>query len=124
MTSFTNGPAQGHSLMLKRAPIFLRVVEDNAGKFDALDQPEDTPRPGEKLYAYRIREIPGMCHMSMRGARGQRTGGFYTIASYELCEEQPHQDFMANADQWGAWCHAQILPPHIQRIQDEMLKPR
>jgi hypothetical protein len=124
MTSFTNGPAKGQTLMLKRAPIFLRVVQDNAGKFDALDQPKDTPRPGEKLYAYRIREKPGSCHMSMRGATGQRTGGFYTIASYELVEEQPDQATMANADHWGAWCHAQVLPPHLQRIQDEMLKPR
>jgi hypothetical protein len=123
MTSFTNGPAQDQTLMLKRAPIFLRVVQDNAGKFDALDQPEDTPRPGEKLYAYRIREKPGGCHLSIR-CRGKRGGGFYTIASYELVEVQPDQAFMADANHWGAWCHAQILPPHVLRIQEEMLKSR
>ena len=108
--------------MLKRAPIFLRVVQDNAGEIDALDQPEDTPRPGEKLYAYRMREYRGNCHISMRGAQGQRKGGFYTSAVYELVETQPEQDFMANIDHWGAWCHAQVLPPHVQKIQDAMLQ--
>lgn len=48
MTRFTDGPAQGLVLMLRRAARFLRVVHDGK-KFDALDQLNDRPRPEERI---------------------------------------------------------------------------
>lgn len=113
MTTFTNGPARGQRLMLKRAPIFLRVVQDFSGNWDALDQPEDTPRLGETLHAYRLTAKPGACHICTRGPRGGRAGGFYTIASYELVEAQPDQATLSDPEQWSAWCHNQPIPNHL-----------
>ena len=37
MTTFQDGPAKGMTLMLKRTPVYLRVV-CSLGKVDALDQ--------------------------------------------------------------------------------------
>jgi hypothetical protein len=36
MTKFTNGPAAGTVLSLRRSPLFLRAVQDAEGKWDAL----------------------------------------------------------------------------------------
>jgi len=67
MTTFEDGPAKGQHLSLQRAPKFLRVVEDG-GKWDALDQPTDEPRPGETLYAYRISsEVGGQAGKTFEG---------------------------------------------------------
>jgi len=43
MTRFLDGPAQGETLMLRRAPILLRVTRDPMGNFDGLDQLDDRP---------------------------------------------------------------------------------
>lgn len=103
MTSFTNGPAQGQHLMLKRAPLFLRVVEA-AGKFDALDQLSDEPESGERLFAYRQVGEPGMVHLN----RGRGHGGFYTIATYTLVAPQPDDATMRDTAAWQAWCKRQV----------------
>ena len=63
MTTFIDGPAKGQHLALKRAPRFLRVVVAD-GKWDALDQIEDEPRPGELVYAYEVHGPVGSCHIS------------------------------------------------------------
>jgi len=102
MTTFTDGPAKGKTLMLKRAARFLRVVE-SFGKFDALDQPGDRPTPSEKLYAYEIVESPGMAHINCGRGRGS---GFYPVASYALVKEQPSDEQMRDAKQWHEWCVA------------------
>jgi len=70
MTTFKDGPAKGQTLMLRRAQMFLRVVQDPKGTWDALDQPDDTPKPEERLYAYRIDGQPAMAHYCIRGGRG------------------------------------------------------
>jgi len=107
MTSFEDGPAKGQHLMLKRAARFLRVVEAN-GKWDALDQPTDTPQPKEKLYAYEITSKPGMCHINA----GRGGSGFYPIATYRLVKTQPADAEMRTAEAWSRWCEAQ--PPNPQ----------
>ena len=58
MTRFLDGPAAGNALMLRRAPLFLRVTIDAAGgKVDALDQLDDDPQDGETVHVYR--QLPG-----------------------------------------------------------------
>jgi hypothetical protein len=101
MTTFLDGPAEGQTLLLKRAPIFLRVVK-GGGKWDALDQPEDQPTPDEEIYAYRIEGEPGVCHVDVRGARG----GFYTLAQYRLVPTQPEDRELRNTMSWRRWCLA------------------
>lgn len=99
MTTFEDGPANGQTLMLKRAARFLRVVEC-AGKFDALDQPEDTPHSAETIYAYEVIEKPCMCHLNAGGGRG----GFYPVAMYRFIPEQPSDADMRDTDKWAYWC--------------------
>lgn len=101
MTTFEDGPAKGNRLMIKRAPRFLRVVED-AGKFDALDQLTDTPAATEKLYAYELADNPTMCHINC----GHGRGGFYPIASYRLFPNQPTDADMRTTERWSQWCYS------------------
>lgn len=100
MTRFTDGPAKGQVLMLKRAARFLRVVQSSAGTWDALDQPDDSPAPDETLYAYTIVGQPLMCHIN----RGSKGSGFYPAADYRLCEIQPSDPEMRSIKLWGEWC--------------------
>jgi len=103
MATFKDGPAQGQKLMLKRAPIFLRVVEKD-GKFDALDQLSDRPEPGEKIYAYKIIGEPTAVHLYFGGGRG----GWYAMAEYGFCKTQPTDSEMRTNEGWRKWCMENI----------------
>lgn len=102
MTRFQDGPAKGKTLMLKRAPRFLRVVEDRKGGIDALDQLEDVPHAHETIHAYEMIGERGMCHVNM----GRGRGGFYSFANYALCKTQPSDEVLRCNDDWRAWCEA------------------
>lgn len=108
MATFKDGPARGKGLMLKRAPYFLRVVEEN-GEFDALDMGTDSPRKGEKLYCYRMVGEPGWMHINAR----KGGGGFFTTAEYEMVPDQPTDEEMRTLPAWHRWCDAH-RPEHIQ----------
>jgi hypothetical protein len=82
--------------MLRNSPRWLRVTYGQ-GKWDALDQWEDTPRPDEKLYCYQLAEITGHAHINM----GRGRGGFYPIATYKYVEPQLTDQQMRNADLWA-----------------------
>lgn len=99
MTTFEDGPAKDKHLMLHRCARFLRVVEC-AGKFDALDQPEDTPAANETLYAYETEGPTGHAHVNM----GRGRGGFYPIVSYRFVKDQPSDAEMRTNGAWRAWC--------------------
>jgi hypothetical protein len=106
MTTFSDGPAKGKRLMLRRTPIFLRVVVGPDGAVDALDQLDDEPRPDERLYAYRFVRDGGSVHINSRDASGRRNGGFYRIAEYAPVEPQPADDQMRAWAAWVAWTEA------------------
>ncbi len=99
MTHFIDGPAAGQTLMLKRAPLYLRVVEKN-GAWDALDQLEDTPDPAEKIYAYERVGKPGQVHIN----QGSGRGGWFTMAEYSLVADQPGDVVMRDPESWRKWC--------------------
>lgn len=101
MTRFKQGPANDAVLSLKCSPLLLRVVE-RGGKFDALDQPEDTPAKDEKIYAYERIELLGSAHVNM----GRGRGGFYPIATYQFIEAQPDDATMRHVNLWAEWCRA------------------
>lgn len=102
MTHFEDGPAKDKTLMLKRAPRFLRVVDEN-GQFDALDQLDDAPRPDEKIYVYERVGKVGMIHINT-GRKNQ--GGVFPMATYRFIENQPDDAVMRNRDQWQSYCRA------------------
>ena len=107
MTNFIDGPAKGQTLMLRRAPFFLRVVRDDthaqSPKWDALDAPTDTPLRSESVYAYQLTAKPGYVHLNTGCKPG---GGVYRPGSYKLCAEQPTSYEARNVRAWQQWCEA------------------
>lgn len=107
MTKFTDGPAAGKCLQLRRIPLYLRVVRSQrSGAFDALDQLDDEPKAWEELSAYRLVESGGMIHINSRDPKtGRRNGGTYPLAKYALVADQPDDATMRDAKKWQAWCY-------------------
>lgn len=103
MTSFLSGPAEGKVLMLRRSPIFLRVVIDADGKLDALDQPGDQPTANEQIHVYKLEGQVGSCHINRRGGGG----GFFSVATYRHLPEQPQDSDVRETRNWQAWCLSQ-----------------
>ena len=121
MITFKNGPLQGHKLSLKRSPIFLRAVTGGSEPFDALDQLNDNPQPGEKLFAYVLAAPP---------SRGFVDGTWYSgpviWAEYEMIEPQPMEQDMRDTDRWAAWVEQQVhlgkIPPWADPTQNHLNK--
>ena len=108
MIRFLDGPAAGVGLLLRRAPVFLHAVQDAEGKWDALDQLDDRPSPGETVYAYRQSSHTGYIHINT----GRREGhGFYRVATYRLCPDQPDGMTMHDTALWRGWCLAHRNDP-------------
>lgn len=103
MTKLEDGPAKGQVLMLRRAPLFLRVAESAEG-WDGLDLFDDSPEPGI-FYAYRRTGTHGSAFIDF-GGKKKHQSGLYTSASYEYIPEQPTQDVMASNEAWQTWCLA------------------
>lgn len=108
MTTFLDGPAAGIALELTRAPLLLRVVVNKAGQWDALDQLEDQPRPGETIHVYQQASFDGRVHLYRRG-KGARSG-WLTIASYRLFPRQPADQEIRTTAAWRAWTTEQVTP--------------
>ena len=55
------GPADDQTFGCSRAPRLLRVVQAQSGRWDCLDQPDDEPRPTERIHLYeRCADARGM----------------------------------------------------------------
>lgn len=102
MTTFIDGPAKGQHLMLRRSPKYLRVTEGPNDKWDALDNPDDTPLPEERIYVYELNEHLGMCHINA----GRGRGGFYPIASYRYVELPTVINPLRANPIWNEWVTA------------------
>lgn len=102
MTTFEKGPADGKTLFLRAAPVYLRVVK-SGDEVDALDMAEDTPEPEEEIFAYKLKESRGHVHISARGKNGRRAGGIYAHSIYEYIEEQPSDEVMRDSSSWRHW---------------------
>ena len=109
MMKCLDGPAAGQVLMIRRAPLFLRVVRNplvrKANKedreWDCLNELQDQPKPHEELHVYVLKEKPGWCHirMSRRSA-----SGFYSWGEYVPLQEQPDDATMRSTELWRKWC--------------------
>jgi len=108
MTTFTNGPAHGVTLMLRRTPFLLRVTFNphvQKDQWDALNYLEDRPEKHETLYAYKVSKFRGGVHLLIRG-KNRKAGGFYQNADYEYVQEQPSDEIMRDEEKWSEWCHS------------------
>lgn len=107
-TTFMDGPAAGQGFDLRRAPMYLRVVEvvEQMGKFDALDQLDDEPREGERVHVYRI--VPGSFGCVYVCARGRGAlGGRYESGIYRYVPDVDGEQLRETAA-WRAWVDAQV----------------
>lgn len=102
MIAFHRGPAHDVTLSLTRAPFLLRVTQEGK-KFDALDQVDDEPRPGEKLFVYVLVDGPIRAFVRRSKPHGS---GLVLIAAYRYLEEQPKDEDMRTAERWTDWCKA------------------
>jgi hypothetical protein len=100
VTQFLDGPAAGQILMLRNAPIVLRVTCSPTGKWDALDAREDQAAPRERIFLYFLTEKPSWFHLrcSPRSASGT-----YWQSKYRYLEQQPDEHVMRDNFLWGAW---------------------
>ena len=104
-------PLFSGSLSLKRLPKYLRFCYSGAGIsrcaniWDALDQPDDEPCPGESLLAA-VLVNNGSVHID-RSVKGRRVGSWHQTADYELVDPQPSQEVMRDRATWQAWCMEQ-----------------
>lgn len=109
MTKFTDGPAAGKVLALRRAPFFLRVVQSiTHGEVDALDQLTDQPRPSESIYVYRQTKNSGGAFICSRGSKEKRAAsGYMPIVEYSLNVEQPSDEVLRDNAKWQEWVFSQ-----------------
>lgn len=103
MIRFLDGPAQGAKLSLERAPRFLRVVIDQAGEIDALDQLDDKMRAGETGHVY---ELASQVQNVIACTRGNGCL-FMAIADYRLYAQQPSQELLRDNQAWQEWAQGQ-----------------
>lgn len=106
MVKFVDGPAAGVILEIRRAPKLLRVVVDDAGKWDALDQLDDKPRLNETVHVYRLASEVTNVHLCRRG-RGARSG-WVAIAEYRHYAQQPDKATGIHQRLWQAWATARL----------------
>ena len=103
MTQLFGGAANGTTLMLQRAPRFLRVVRIANGAVDALDQLDDEPQPDEQIIVYRLDGEVGRLHI--HHARGK--GAWYITAQYRVVDPQPEDAAVRKTQAWREWCGSQ-----------------
>lgn len=120
MTRFLDGMAEGQTLMLKRAPFFLRVVM-HAGKFDALDQLDDEPAPNEAAIVYLRQPGAQASAIHLNVGRGKAGGGWFTRADYRLSPVQPADDIMRSMEGWRQWCQAHKAAEHEEPLSPELI---
>lgn len=100
MTHFVDGPAAAAVLVLRRAPLYLRVTHCGA-VWDALDQLEDCPQPAEEIFAYRRERPATTIHVDY--ARPRRSA-WYRAATYRFVADQPPDEIMRDTARWREWC--------------------
>jgi hypothetical protein len=100
-----DGPGVDLTFELRLAPTFLRVVQ-SPSKWDALDQPDDVPEPGEHVHVYRL--VPGTwSSYHIRGASRASSGCFATC-DYRWVADAPVE--LRETTCWRVWATLQPGP--------------
>lgn len=102
MITFHGGPANGSILTLKRAPLLLRVVVDAEKNVDALDHFDDQPRPGERVFVYKLIGTP--TSYRLYGARD--VTGWYVDATYHFAVIKVEAATLRSTAAWRRWALA------------------
>ena len=100
-----NHPLFRGILSLKRTPVYLRFVCKGitgcSRNWDALDQLDDKPEPGEFIIVGRLGKR-GSMHLD-RVVNGRRVGEWYQTADYDPVDDQPPQDVLSDNAKWREW---------------------
>lgn len=105
MITFLDGPAQGCTLALRRSPIFLRAVRARNGRWDALDLPQDEPRPNEQVHVYLKVADHGRVHLRLSP---RSASGFYANAEYRVYDRPPADEVLRDGEAWRAWAREEF----------------
>ena len=98
-----DGPAADETLDLGRAPIILRAVVSPSGIWDALDQLDDAPKPGETIHVYRL--LGGISQPMHFRCTNSRESGYYSFVRYVHHGPQPEpDDDIRSIAGWHEWC--------------------
>jgi len=92
-------------IMLERAPKFLRFICAgllSSGKWDALDQLDDVPKPDEQVFAARLHR-EGTVHID-RVVKRKKVGEWIKTADYRMIDDGPPEAVLRDNDAWRAWC--------------------
>lgn len=109
-TTFEDGPARGARLALARAPVLLRVAVGPSGTVDALDQREDTAKPGETITVYVLTAPASVCFIDYQlPGGGRRVGERLMSGHYRMLRDQPGDDVLRDNAAWRAWCEANFV---------------
>ena len=111
MMRLTDGPAEGQSFRISRAPLFVRIVEGPGG-WDILNMLDDRIQENERPYCYVWQDIPTVAHFR------QKTGsGWRALGLYRLFEPQPRLEIMMDQDKWEAWVDETIRTSEDEALQ-------
>ena len=94
-----DGPCKG-AYLVRRAPLYLRAVQNEKGETDLLDQIEDTPAENEKVFVYQLEGNTGTIHI-----HGDKASGWYALAKYHYLPDVDGQSLRDNPT-WQAWATA------------------
>lgn len=97
MITLLDGPGQGRHLLLRRAPLLLRIVHDDAGNWDACDLLGDEPDGQEAILVYYLASRRGAVHIDFT---------WFPIADYRLFAELPDDATLRDTERWRAWALA------------------
>jgi len=117
VTRFLDGAAAGERLMLRRAPLYLRVVRNAKGEWDALDQLTDRPKRDETIHVYRREGAAFPVHLNS----GRLGCGWYHGSTYRALDPEatPIQAVLRDTARWRAWVLEQLHTDHVERLGHE-----
>lgn len=98
-----NGPGRSAGHLVRRDPIYLRVVVDQAnGGIDVLDQSDDVARPSEAVYAYVRDGAVSVMHIDFKVDPAGSEGANYMSADYLWLRKVDAESLRDNTT-WDAW---------------------
>jgi hypothetical protein len=98
-----DGPGVDLTFDLRLAPTFLRVVQ-SPNRWDALDQPDDVPEPGEHVYVYSI--VPGTWSQIHVRAHKRSASGCWQSGDYRWVPDAP-VEVLRDTTAWRVWATLQ-----------------
>lgn len=104
-----DGPVEGE-FMVGRCPQFVRAVLGPRGKKDVLDQLEDEPASGERVFVYAKTLDSHDGHMCVRGF------GCFQMGDYRYLSHVDGEQLRETAA-WRAWAEAQPVE-HVAAVED------